>query len=232
MVLPAKVKSVLTFPLWRDGATKAVLGVAVAACAAVAFACAIASLLLPELTSSLLAASGGFGALAFGTATLRAQAIDRLSASTRVEAHSRISRRMLVERVNSLEGQALPRWVAAVGAASALDPLERSLQSLVDVAAPLADFRSRAALNAMMAFYRGADQVNGLFVAGPEVTAFGARDVVSKGRALCCWIECIDTLDVLAFPGDADTAVSAKVREYAMYTAAQWTELADRTAAT
>ncbi|MEZ4495136.1 MAG: hypothetical protein R3C29_17705 [Dehalococcoidia bacterium] len=193
-------------------------------------ASAVGLLFAPELASELLAAAGGLGALGFGAAQVHGQLSGRLASIRRARVAARLARRMLVERVNSVGGRLLREWVARIGTAASLDPVEQAAREFLDLAAPLGGPLADAAETALQSFHLGADHINGLFLHIEEIKEFGPKDIASKGRALAHWVRAIDILDAAVPPADADIAVSPTARRYGAFTEEQLAGLADRRA--
>jgi hypothetical protein len=193
-----------------------------------ASAAAVGLLFRPELASELLAAAGGLGALGFGAAQVQGQITGRAASVRQARVSARLFRRMLVDRVNSVHGRALQAWIARIGSAESLNPVEAAAHQYLELASPLGGPLADAAEDALRSFHIGADHINGLFLHLPEVREFGQRDIASKGRALAHWIRTIDILDAAVPPTPDDIAVSSKAREYGSFTEEQLAGLADR----
>jgi hypothetical protein len=199
-----------------------------AAVGAIAFYEAAHAVVIAATAAVFMTQAGGLGALAFGTIQVHRLLVDRQAGSQRATMSARAARRMLIDRINSARGGTLAAWVERVGDASSLNPIERELQRLTELAAPLRGRTARSAEGALREFFRGADQINGLHAGLPAVSDFKGTDITSKGRALSHWIRSVDLLGNIAAPHPEDISINGRMREYGALTEKQLGELSDR----
>jgi hypothetical protein len=189
-----------------------ILGLVTGACA---FGAAGLALVVTTDAGALLTAAGGLGALAFGTVQAYTLVQGGEAANMKARAVARLARRSLVEMVNHVQGILMVAWIADIGAAKSLDPVQALLRELVDVTAPVGGWRAAAAERAFGCFLLAADRINGLHARRPPQGDFGGRDVASKGRILGFLIATVDALLEIAPAAADERAVKAEVKAMA-----------------
>jgi hypothetical protein len=117
--------------------------------------------------------------------------------------------------VNHVKAMLMVAWIADIGAAKSLDPVQAFLRELVDVTAPVGGWRAAAAERAFAAFLLAADRINGLHARRPPQGDFGGKDVASKGRILGFLIASVDALSKIAPAAADERAVRPEVRDMA-----------------
>ncbi len=176
----------------------------------IAFGAAFGAI-LTDLTGSLLVASGGFGALAFGAAGVLTQLAEREASLRKARALAHLARRSLVEMLNKADGACMARWIGEIGTSASLDAVEKLLRDLLDATAVIGGWRANSAEVALFAFFRAANHINPLYVRIPDVGDFKKEDLARKGKILGGLIGAVRALSTISRPETDEPTVKSKL---------------------